>query len=330
MNITDKLEKYFNTGSTDKQNKRRLGGLLIAITAILLVISMLVLAGGGVVAAVGGIIGWFDKPGENEGGGGASSVLVDAAESDVANATATTILLEGAAQNVSVTTFGDISNNAYRFKNGVDKSGGWVYKASLAKGLQADALKAFNAMIAELQNQIPSELVAWANDAYGADESRPDYASGLVVEIYYGRMDEDTASGSAYESEDFEWLFKNAYKYGFVRVSDADGEESVFQYVGIEHAKYIYDKQKSSKETFYGIGSYIADIKQNATPDAPMSLGSVKNLDGKSVSPSVYYMPAAAGEGYVYKLPKEGYDYTMQKTADGSGYIVTYWRAVKK
>ena len=44
-NIVENLEKYFNTGSTDKQNKRRLGGLLIAITAILLVLSILTTAG---------------------------------------------------------------------------------------------------------------------------------------------------------------------------------------------------------------------------------------------------------------------------------------------
>ena len=52
MKFIENLENYFNSGSTDKQNKRRLGGLLIAVTAMLLAVSMVAIAVGGVVVRV--------------------------------------------------------------------------------------------------------------------------------------------------------------------------------------------------------------------------------------------------------------------------------------
>ena len=74
MKIIEKLEKYFNTGSTDQQNKRRLGGLLVAITAILLVICILAAAGCGIFVLVSNII---DNASGNDGGDGSTSVNRD-------------------------------------------------------------------------------------------------------------------------------------------------------------------------------------------------------------------------------------------------------------
>ena len=83
MNIIEKLEKYFNSGSTDKQNKRRLGGLLIAVTAMLLVVSMIAVAVGGVVTAIIGITDGLKTP-EEDTDNGVNTHLSEVALTDVA------------------------------------------------------------------------------------------------------------------------------------------------------------------------------------------------------------------------------------------------------
>ncbi len=273
MTIIEKLEKYFNTGSTDKQNKRRLGGLLVAITAILLVLSIVAVSIGGVVALVAGIVNSFDRPDDIvEGDGGVNTLLVDVAASDLASSAkfTTTVLENTVPANMTVSTFGDVKNNPYRFKNGVDKEGGYVYKATHKDGLQSDALTAFNSMLAAFHEQTTKDLVVWANDAYSTDTGAVNgshYANALAVDIWYEYPDEanaeNTKTAPIYGNTDFDWIFKNAYKYGFVRVSDATGEESIFRYVGLSHAKYIYDKQTKSKDTFYGLDSYLTDKGYN-------------------------------------------------------------------
>ena len=63
MKFMEKLEAYFNTGSVEKQNQKRLGGIIIGVTAILLVVAMLTL---GIGSLVGAIVDGINEKKENE------------------------------------------------------------------------------------------------------------------------------------------------------------------------------------------------------------------------------------------------------------------------
>ena len=337
MNLIEKLEKYFNTGSTDKQNKRRLGGLLIAITAILLVLSMLLVAGGGVWALVDGIIDAANQPDEVPDDG-LNHDLVDVAASDVTASTKfTKILLEGTAINLTTSDYVVLSRPNRSFVT-VGEEKVYLYGCQKADyfALQTEAHTAFNALISKFYETEGKKIFVYeAYDTTDGALNGSNYSNALAIKLYASTdelekicpiYDYETSEGG---DDSYEWIFENAYKYGFVRVSDAEGEESVFRYVGLSHAKYIYDKQKAaskSDEGFYGLDSYIAELKAT-TPDKPMNIKRIKTAgEGSTVACEVYYMTVV--EGATCKLPKNSYDYDIQQLTDG-GYVVTYWKASK-
>ena len=328
MNIIEKLEKYFNSGSTDKQNQRRLGGLLIAITVILLVVAIVATSIGGVVALVGGIIDAAQQPDEPVDDG-TNSHLMEVAASDVTGSTKfTNIVLDSSVPaNMTVSAFREAQFRPQK------ANGEPIYKCYNTQGLQTEAFEAFNKMVADFHTATNDAVVLWLEEAYDTKEGAVNgahFVNALAVEIQYEYLDENNEKkyDPIYGSTECKWIVENAYKYGFVRVSDAEGEESIFRYVGLAHAKYIYDKQKKVKddEPFYGLDSYLAEIKAT-TPDTEMSTKNVKAI-GQTTTASyyVYYMTVA--EGVTCKLPKNSYDYNIQKLSD-TEYIVTYWKATK-
>ena len=139
--------------------------------------------------------------------------------------------------------------------------------------------------------------------------------------------------GSIYEydnaesgvNEKYEWIYKYAYKFGFVQVTNSKGDENVFRYVGLAHAKYIFDKQEKSKDVFYTIDAFLEEVKAT-TPDTKMTLTGIKSLtDDDTMKYYVYFM--ATAEGAVYKIPNAKHDCVVM-AVDG-GYIVTYWKLAK-
>ena len=337
MNFIKKLENYFNSGSTDKQNKRRLGGLLIGITAILLVIAILATSGLGIYTLATEIIPsigeLFDKDnGSDDEGDATNTHLEEKTLEDVkAAATGTVVLDDKIPEGFTFTPFGEATK---RPKKEDGKTA--IYKATIAEGLQADALAAFNQMISDFHKDATNDNVIWAKKAY--DNTTPAnntgyYVNALTVSIAYEYTPAEggeTKVESIYgveDNDDFEWIFKNADKYGFVRVSNAEGEENIFRYVGLAHAKAIYSQQKRSNDTFYTVDNYFEEIKAS-TPDKKLSSKGYKSIeDDGTMTYYTYYMTEA--EGQVYKLPTDAYEYTVTATEDG-GYVVTYWKAAKK
>jgi len=331
MNLIEKLEKYFNTGSTDKQNKRRLGGLLIAITAIVLALSMILLAGASAVALVLGIVDMFKKPDENVDNT-VNTDLVDlpyAVDGEQRLAAAGTVLLDDRTiENLAYTKFGD-ANARPNKENGTP-----IYKATLAQGLQAEALSAFNSMITEFHAQTTSDTIIWVNKAYEPGATGY-YANGLAVSLgyehYANEGDTDTTVSSIENVTEFDWLYKNSYRFGFIQASEAEGEKNIFRYVGLAHAKYIRDKQTKSKNDDYGLDDYIAELKLT-TPDAKKTTKGVKAIGEKAnatINYNMYYLTVAEGQETI-KFPDETkYNYSIITTDDG-GYIVTYWKTANK
>ena len=355
-NIVENLEKYFNTGSTDKQNKRRLGGLLIAITAILLVLSILTTAGCGTVALIDGIID--SAMGDDGASLGTNGDLVPVSPEEVTNkATANTIVLDNSVpENLSVSIFGGSAVRPDK-ANGAD-----IYQAKNKQGLQKVAYDALNQMIIDFHSQSSKDITLWLDRAYSTESSNQNigyFTNALAVDIWYKHGDTSEDYSPIHKNmTDFSWIFNHAHEYGFVLVSKNEGdstlakgseytndyyaywgEKSIFRYVGPAHAKYIHDKQEKSKaDNFYTIEKYVEDLRASTTPDKE------KSVKVNSVTYSVYYMapidttaPAPGGtaestapEAVVsYRLPNsEIFECDVTALANG-GYIVTYWKAPK-
>ena len=323
MNFIEKLEKYFNTGSTDKQNKRRLGGLLIAITAMLLAASIVAVAVGGVVAAVAGIIG--TKEPDEDSDGGVNTHLAEAALTDLTAKENKLFKLTNAEATLTEADYKKLQRpNRPVADDGETKLYGCESADNFA--LQNEAFEAFNAFVSAFYKQKKNTKL-WVKVAYNIQGGNVSYyASALAVKLDYVTDGENYTTASIYGEKDYEWLYDHAYEYGFVRVSNVEGEENVFKYVGLSHAKYIQSQQKKNKDTFYSIESYIAEIKAT-TPDTPIKISTVKKALGESGTTAyyVYYMPA---DSAVVKLPTDKYAYTVM-AIDG-GYVVTYCKAETK
>ncbi|MBQ8850740.1 MAG: hypothetical protein IJ011_10445 [Clostridia bacterium] len=324
MNIIEKLENYFNSGSTDKQNKRRLGGLLIAITAILLVVSIVALSIGGVVAAIGGIVDAVKKPDEDPNAG-INSHLAEVTVSDVQLAAAGNKLVF---TNDEVTlTEADYTKlqrpNRPVATDGETKLYGCESADNFA--LQNEAFNAFNAMVTEFYNKEKLTNL-WIKVAYNVTGGNTSYyANALAVKLDYVTDSETYTTASTYGVEDYEWIYEHAHEYGFVRVSNVDGEQNILRYVGLAAAKYIESKQSKNNDTFYGLDSFLAEIKAT-TPDNTMKISSVKKALGEKGTTAfyIYYLPATSE--VAYRLPNNKYTYTVSGADDG-GYIVTYRKA---
>ena len=344
MNIIEKLEKYFNTGSTEQQNKRRLGGLLVAITAILLVISILALSVGGAVALVSGLIGNI----KGDGDGSGSSVnndLVSVTDKQIADdAALNTIPLMGNDVTLSAGQYTVLTKD----NRAKTADGSVIYGCYNAYNfaLQTEVAKAFNAMMTDFYTDKSSFV--YLRNAYMTDGSTAGsaYGNALTVQLevwdgnatlgngtIFGYIDE--ANGKV---KPYEWIYENAYRYGFVRTSAAEGEENIFRFVGLAHAKYIYEQQKKAIKggEFYTISDYVEEIKLS-TPDKEETFKNVKEIGGPAktlMSYSVYYMaavtdaaPAPDGttpDGTVgYRLPDPAkFTYSVMALEEG-GYIVS-------
>ena len=122
-----------------------------------------------------------------------------------------------------------------------DNSGKAIYSYYLASKdgtlLDQDALTAFNAMANDFYEATKS-VDLFVRKAYtsGTDE----YATGLALDLsiwtggnnYYPLNDPNFA-------EDFDWIFDNYYKYGFV-ISHSANNSFCFRYVGAPHAYYMH------------------------------------------------------------------------------------------
>ena len=327
MSFIEKLEKYFNTGSTDKQNKRRLGGLLIAITAMLLAASIVAVAVGGVVVAIIGLIDGAKKPDDNADKG-PNTHLAEVALTDVATKADENKLFTLTNMEIELTEADYIKLQRPNRPVANDKKTK-LYGCESADNfaLQKDAFAAFNAMVTAFYGETNNTKL-WVKLAYNVQGGNVSYyANALAVMLDYVTDDEEYTTASIYNVEEYKWIYDNAHEYGFVRVSDTEGEENVFKYVGFANAKYIQNQQRRNKDNFYSIDSYISEIKAS-TPDDPISISGVKrslNGEGGKTAYYVYYMPA---ESASYKLPTDKYDYTVM-AIDG-GYVVTYCKTATK
>jgi D-alanyl-D-alanine carboxypeptidase len=129
-------------------------------------------------------------------------------------------------------------------------------------------------------------------------------ATTFELEYYYEYPGEIRG---IYGVEKYDWIYSNAYKYGFVNIDDPaaseEGGSGLFRYVGVAHATYMKTKKLQ-------LSTYLEQLR-STTPDAPL-LTKVGKITYAS-----YYL-SADGEILV---PTE-HEYTVSGN-NTDGYIIT-------
>lgn len=322
MKFIEKLETYFNSGSTDKQNQRRLGGLLISITALLLAIAILVTAIGLVVNLFSGLGNGPDDNGEDDGPTVNTHLLATSFEEVLAKANKNGYLSATSTEALAETSYTTL-RQTNRPKVTVDGKETNLYRCQNADNfaLQNEAKAAFDALALEFYNKEGLNTL-WVKLAYNiAGDNVAPYATAQAIMLDYS-VSGNESEGSIFGVEEYKWIYENAHLYGFVRVSNEEGEQNVFRYVGLANAKYIQSKQKKA-DTFYTVDNYLEEIKAT-NPNKTMSIkGVAKALGEKSTTTVyVYYMPTDSAE---FMLPNNNkYGFTVDDI--GTGYVVSYWK----
>lgn len=321
---------FLNSGTAEQQDKRRLGALLIAVTAALLAVALIILMVASVVTAV-------------------KNKRADGEEDDTPSDSNTP------PTNYTTTTFADTqlySGNLLL----LDETHAYSGSASLvrpepAKRAQADnknlyradysdisltqeALDAFNTMILAFHEANKNDSGYTAGKLYLDSNIAPKsttlsastkaaVASGTVLILSDQALDSTENEATIYDTTAntgkgvYKWIYQNAYKYGFIRASSAEGEENVFRYVGTVHAQYMNEKGKT-------VAEYIEILKAK-TAHNPLKI-TVKNASGDNEVYHVYYLTVGSESMFV---PTNAAAYTVSGDNVG-GYIVTVNTAALK
>lgn len=186
------------------------------------------------------------------------------------------------------------------------------------------AISALNKMVEDFYAQAENKAAAtrlyiWssyrsldAQNALGTSTKggHSDFHTGNLFEITYGG-----SAASISEDNTYDWLYKNAYKYGFIdryhatksSITGVSGFDNAFRYVGIPHAAYMTENNLCLEEYVEKVRSY--------TKDDPLEI-TVGNTTYE-----VYYVNAnAEGETVIKTSSKNG---TSISGDNAGGFIVT-------
>lgn len=201
-------------------------------------------------------------------------------------------------------------------------------------GMRADkvALEALNKMMDALYKNVTDANIV-VTTVYRSSEAQTalnsstpagasDFHTGRLFELKDG---ENYAGVDAVEK--YEWLYKNAHKYGFIVRYPADTEDKAysektgvgdfayaFRYVGVAHATYMYNNKLCLEE-------YIELLRSSyeyGTAELTVKAGSADYV--------IYYV-RSAGEATNIQVP-EKYKYEISGN-NIDGYIVTVNRSAR-
>ena len=307
MTLKNTLKNYFNSGSPDKVSKRRIAGLVIAITAVALIAALLVLTVSSIASAI------TNKKANAAEEGAPVSIAVETVSGSVDDINANlnskvtlvdiggTTIAQGDVKTLvqtNRTNLGTAEEPIYAYGNN--------YPASDA--LLIEAFTAFDKMACDFYNEAGNYKV-FVSKVYNVSmQVNAAYANGLTVKLH---TFDGNFENSIYEDDRYEWIYSNAANYGFVRVSNEEGNEDVFRYVGITQAKAIGNNTTLSE--------YLASVRE-ATAEAPKTVKSMTSkVDGaKLPEAKIYFVPY--GDSYALPNPDK---YSFSASNIGDGYVIT-------
>ena len=165
----------------------------------------------------------------------------------------------------------------------------------------------------ELHNSSPSKYLP---------AGQTEHHTGKAVDLYVNESASKpvfTIDDSAYAST-YSWLYKNAYKYGFIHrypaekasVTGVSNEQYHFRYVGVAHATYMYQNNLCLEE-------YLDLLRDTYNHG-------VKHLEfeGDGVQYVVYYVKASSDSLTAIPVPKTDDKTSYEISGDNKeGFIVT-------
>lgn len=170
-----------------------------------------------------------------------------------------------------------------------------------------EAAKALNDMLRDYYKQNKDDNLV----VHSADGD----SSGMVLEfkyfVNYTAENQDLTKAGIYGVTKYNWIYENAYKYGFINlaVASADGSDpkdaNLFRYVGVAHATAMKQKKLTTLE------SYLNYLKADTSVSKAMA---ISTAEGKM---RIYYC-AADATAYV----SEKNEYTVSGN-NVDGYIIT-------
>lgn len=309
------LTEFFNSGTVNQQNKRRLGALLIAVTAVLLAVTLIVLMVASIVTAVkNNRMVEDDSEGGDDSGIPSGYTTTTFAEGQASNGAL--LLIDASHPYVGTETLVQPAPNV----RPVDENNQVLYKGDYQDvNITQETLDAFHAMVKDFHEAQKSDASYKVGGFWLQSLLRPGVelsadTSAVLRSGYALIFFDQYLNSSIYDSETktgigvYKWIYDHAHEYGFVRASDAEGEENIFRYVGVAHATHI----KNNKMT---LAAYLETVKTR-TASKPLSI-SVKDAENKTITYRVYYLAADAE-----MVVPEKYNYTVSGDNMG-GYIVT-------
>lgn len=298
------LSEYFNSGSLKQQNMKRLGGLLVSITAALLVIVLLILAVSGFATAMKNKNPETPDDSSDDTGttitNGYTTTTFDATQLSKGNL----ILVDASHPYTGTPSVTAFANSRPKTTDGDYIY--WVYDTQKF-ALTEETAAALNEMMQAFyeENQDDSLWVAQAYDTTSGENQATYYhTTGTTITLKYGDKAADLAS--IYGVEKYDWIYNNADQYGFIRVSSAEGEENIFRYIGKEHAAAM---KRVSKTT---LADYLEVLQTRYNKPTSAITVSVN-----SVSYRIYYQAASETP-----LVPTKWKYTVSGD-NMNGYIIT-------
>lgn len=304
------------------QGKRGAMMIVIGVTAALLVVSLLVLGILGIVSAVRNKNVEEEPTAPTTNGVPAGFVTTTFEEGQLYRG-----LLIAVNDTYGYNADANANVEMITIQNGrakIDNSS--LYSSNATQTLvQKEALDALNTMLIAFYEATGDDNL-WVNIGTNGAATGI-YAGGNTFELRYTTGVEGAAKPAITESDTYDWIFTNAYKYGFVQMfeaptaesgesdTEAVSQEHIFRYVGTVHAKAMQDKKI---KTFDAYLSYLRD-----------NTSATKNLSVNAVDKKTYKVYYIAGDAQQV-IPEKYKDSCVISGDNMSGYIVTYCTTTTK
>lgn len=315
---------WINSGTPEQQKKKQITAYALAAVAILLVISLLTLAIMGIVTSI------KNKKLENE-----PEETVDPTRGYVTTTFAENqlhsgnlLMIDEAHPYVAEANSGVQTKKFGESRTKVD--GNNIYYASNQYfDVNTDAMDALNKLVIDFYNNAKDSSGNLYNDTNIYLENIQ-YGNTFTFKYYATIKGENGAAETTFakisENEKYQWIFDNAYKYGFVQLysapeaNTAEGAETsednshIFRYVGTVHSNLMKDKKCET------LSEYLELLKTKTTFKTHFRVTVDK------VTYETYYL-AQGGELLIPEKYKNSYTVSGNNV---DGYIVTVCTTTSK
>ena len=304
------LSELFEGGTNATQKKKKVTFYCICVTLALIAVMLLILAAFGVSQLISDLAAADvqSEPNVQVSIGATETITLDAASIHSGNL----LILDNAHRYQ-----GDPETVIIRAYEGRPKTqtGSNVYSI-VSRGVSeeldfrgtSEAVSALNLMMADFYAAKADDnlCITRAYTLASKDTTDAPFTAATTFELEYYYEYPGEIRG-IYGVEKYDWIYSNAYKYGFVNIDDPaaseEGGSGLFIYVGVAHATYMKTKKLQ-------LSTYLEQLR-STTPDAPL-LTKVGKITYAS-----YYL-SADGEILV---PTE-HEYTVSGN-NTDGYIIT-------